>query len=196
VKFELHHNSLFAVLLRSSWWISGLLAVGIFGATRLFLPAEFAVFAAAPFIVITLYVAWKQLRAPSAKRIAATLERVRAMSWDELSAAIEEAFRRDGYTVTRLRSERPAGADFELVQGSRSTLLACKRWKATRTGIEPLRELEAARHAREAAECIYVAAGEVTAQARAFAEEHKIRVMEGVELAKKIGVNKIGVRPL
>jgi restriction system protein len=196
VKFELHHNSLFAVLLRSSWWISGLLAVGIFGATRLFLPAEFAVFAAAPFIVITLYVAWKQLRAPSAKRIAATLERVRAMSWDELSAAIEEAFRRDGYTVTRLRSERPEGADFELVQGSRSTLLACKRWKATRTGIEPLRELEAARQAREAAECIYVATGEVTAQARAFAEEHKIRVMEGVELAKKIGVNKTGVRPL
>ena len=62
MKFELHQNSLFAVLMRSSWWISALLAVGIFGATRMFLPAEFALFAAAPFIVITLYVAWKQLR--------------------------------------------------------------------------------------------------------------------------------------
>src|SRR6267142_4172131 len=93
------------------------------------------------------------------------LELVRAMSWDEFSATMEQAFRRDGNTVKRLSG----GADFELVQGSRSTLVACKRWKAMRTGIEPLRELEDARRAREAAECIYVATGEVTAQARAFA---------------------------
>jgi len=70
VKFELHHNSLFAALLRSSWWISAALSAGIFAATKLFLPTEFAVFAASPFIVISLYVAWKQLRAPSAGRIA------------------------------------------------------------------------------------------------------------------------------
>ncbi|HYR33109.1 MAG TPA: restriction endonuclease, partial [Burkholderiales bacterium] len=80
------------------------------------------------------------------------------------------------------------GADFELVQGSRSTLVACKRWKAMRTGIEPLRELEDARRAREAAECIYVATGEVTAQARAFAAERNIRVVEGAELVRKFGV--------
>src|SRR5881398_2748572 len=54
MKFELHQNSLFAVLMRSSWWISALLAVGIFGATRMFLAAEFAVFAASPFSVITM----------------------------------------------------------------------------------------------------------------------------------------------
>src|SRR5688500_4282995 len=62
-----------------------------------------------------------------------------------------------------------AQADFELVQGWRSTLVACKRWKATRTGVEPLRALEAACRARKAQGGIYVAAGEVTAQAAAFA---------------------------
>src|ERR1700741_4539069 len=124
MKFELNPNSLFAILLRSPWWASGLAAALIFGVVRFFLPPAYAVFAALPFILIALYVAWQALRAPSPQRIAATLERMRAMSWDQFSAAMEEAFRRDGYTVKRLG----AGADLELVQGSRSTLVACKRW--------------------------------------------------------------------
>src|SRR5207244_12813605 len=103
-----------------------------------------------------------------------TRGRLRALRWDEVAAALADGFRREGYTVTRLADER---ADFELVQGPRSTLLACKRWKATRTGIEPLRELEAARNAREAHFCIYVAAGEVTEQARKFAGQNKIRLV-------------------
>jgi restriction system protein len=102
------------------------------------------------------------------------------MSWEDFSAAIEEAYRREGYTVSRLAGH----ADFELVQGARSTLVACKRWKATRTGIEPLRELEVFRRAREAHGCIYVAAGEVTEGARAFAAQKSIRLVQGAELAK------------
>ena len=41
-------------------------------------------------------------------------------------------------------------------------------------------------------ELIYVAAGAITAQARAFAEENRIRLVHGAELA---GLAKIGVRP-
>jgi len=189
MKLEMHSNSLFAVLLRSPWWVAGLVVAGTFGATRLFLPTEFAAFATLPFAAIMVYVAWKQLRAPSGRRVARTLERLRAMSWDEFSVALAEGYRREGYEVKRLPVGRPAGADFELVQGSRSTILACKRWKASRTGIEPLRELEAACRALiekgTAADCIYVATGEVTAQARAFAAQHRIRVLEGAELAAR-----------
>ena len=159
MKLQMHDKSLFAVLLRSQWWVAGLVAAGAFGAVRIFLPAEFAVFAALPFAVIAAYVAWKQLRAPSGRRIAATLERLRGMSWDEFSDAMKNGFARDGYEVKRLGGR---GVDFELVQGSRSTLLACKRWKATRTGVEALRELDSACRAREAQEGIYVFAGEIT----------------------------------
>jgi restriction system protein len=191
MKLRMHDNSLFAVLLRSPWWVAGLVAAGAFGATRLFLPTEFAAFAALPFAVMAAYVAWKQLRAPSGRRIAARLERLRAMSWDEFAQAIEKGFSRDGYTVKRLGGK---GADFELVQGSRRTLLACKRWKATRSGIEPLRELEDARRASDAVGCIYVATGEVTAQARAFAAERGIQVLEGAELARSVELAKPSAR--
>jgi len=180
MKWELNKNSLFAILLRSPWWVSALAAIGLVVGLRLLIPTSYAVFAALPLAVIAAYVGWQQLRAPSAGRIAGALERLRAMSWEDFSAAIEQAYRREGYTVSRLAGH----ADFELVQGSRSTLVACKRWKATRTGIEPLRELEAARRAREAHECIYVAAGEITEQAREFAAQKSIRLVQGAELAK------------
>ncbi len=156
---KLNKNSLFAILLRSPWWVSALAAIGLVVGLRLLIPTSYAVFAALPFAVIAAYVGWQQLRAPSTGRIAGTLERLRAMSWEDFSAAMEQAYRREGYTVSRLG-------------------------KATRTGIEPLRELEAARRAREAHGCIYVAAGEVTEGAREFAAQKSIRLVQGAELAK------------
>ena len=180
MKLRMHENSLFAVLLRQPWWVSALVAAGIFGAVRLVIPELYAAFAALPVAVIAVVAGWRELRAPSAGRIATALERLRAMPWDEFAAALEQAYKREGYAVSRLAG---AAADIELVKESRTTLVACKRWKATRTGIEPLRELAAARDKREAHECLYVATGEVTETARAFAGEKRIRLLEGSELA-------------
>jgi restriction system protein len=184
LKLKMAPNSLFAILLRSPWWISLGVGAGVFVLTRALLPetyAPYAIFSALPFLVIGCVAGWKQLRAPSAERIAGALEALRALSWDEFSAALEQAFRSEGYEVRRLRG---AGADLELSKTGRISLVACKRWKATRTGIEPLRELDAAGSAREAGECIYVAAGEITDNARAYAAERKFRLLEGAELAK------------
>lgn len=184
MKFQLAHNSLFAILLRSPWWISIALAAGVVGAGRLVVPeayASFVFFAALPFFAIGCVAGWRQLRAPSAARVAETLEGVRAMSWGDFSSALADALRDDGYTVSRLTG--PA-ADLELTKGGRISLVACKRWKAARAGIDPLRELYEARRACEAHECIYVTAGEITGGARAFAADRNIRLIHDVELAK------------
>ncbi len=180
----MNKNSLFAILLRSPWWISIAVGAGLFALARAMLPeayAPYAIFTALPFLVIGSYAGWQQLRAPSAERIAATLESLRALSWDEFSRALENAFRRDGYSVSRLNI---AGADLELTKSGRVSLVGCKRWKVARAGIEPLRELDATRQAREAHECIYVAAGEITENARAFAAEKNIKLLHDAELAK------------
>lgn len=181
MKLQMHPNSLFAVLLRSPWWISIVIAVALAALARLWLPDLYAIAAGLPFLVIGVVAGWRQLRAPSARRIAGTLEAVRAMSWPDFAAAIEEAFRRDGYSVKRLNG---AAADFELKKGARVSLVSAKRWKAARTGVEPLRELDAARRAAEAQESIYVAAGEISEQARVFAAQKNIRLALGPELAR------------
>jgi restriction system protein len=181
MKFPMAKNSLFAILLRSPWWMSILIAAGIVAAARLVVPEVYAFFAALPFIVIGGVVGWRQLRAPSAARVADTLAAVRAMSWGDFSGALADALRDDGYTVSRLTG---AAADFELAKAGRISLLGCKRWKAAHTGVDPLRELDEAKRAREAHECIYVASGEITVAARTFAGERNIRLIHGAELAK------------
>jgi restriction system protein len=158
-------------------------AAGIFMLAKAMLPeayAPYGMFASLPFFVIGCVTGWRQLRTPSAERVAATLESLRALSWDEFSAALEQAFQRDGYAVTRLGG---AAADFKLSKAGRVSLVACKRWKATRTGVEPLKELDAAKQASEAGEGIYVAAGGITDNARAFAAEKGIRLLHDAELA-------------
>ena len=152
------------------------------------MPEPYAIFVALPFLVIGCVAGWRQLRAPSAARVAGTLEALRALTWNEFSAALEAAFRRNGYAVSRLSG----AADLELSKAGRISLVACKRWKATRAGIEPLRELDAARQARAAQECIYVVAGDITDNARAYAAQSNIRLLHDAELAALLPVHPGG----
>jgi restriction system protein len=186
MKLKMAENSLFAILLRSPWWMSIGIAAGIAVVARLLLPEQYAIAGALggiPFIVVGAIAAWRQLRAPSTARVTATLDAIGAMSWRDFASALEAAFRRDGYAVTRLPGPQ---ADFELVKASRTSLVSCKRWKAASTGVEPLRELHRARETREAQESIYVAVGGITDNARRFATEHRIRVVAGAELAQML----------
>ena len=178
--FRLPDNSLFAILLRARWWVSGLVALGTFVVIRLFLDEGFAFFAALPFMVIGVVAAWKQRRVPRGARLDAAIDRLRAMGWDEFARALERGYQREGYTVKRVEG----AADFELERAGQVSLVAARRWKASRTGIEPLKELAAAGEARGAAECVYVLAGGMTENAQKFAAKAKIRWVSGADLAK------------
>jgi restriction system protein len=181
---KLPENSLFAILLRARWWVSFGVAAIAFALIRLLVPTPYAAFGASPFLIIALVVLWRELRRPGVKKVAAALERARAMSANEFSRTLEEAFRRDGFSVARADSGKGGAVDLELTREGRVTLVACRRWKATRTGIEPLREFDAATAERGAFGRTYVAVGEVTANARAFAAQKSIRLLHDEELAR------------
>jgi len=180
MKWKMHDNSLFAVLLRSPWWVSFLLAGGAFLGMRLLLPDMYAIAGALPFLAIGVVAAWRQLRAPSASKITAELEKLRSMSWEEFAGKLEAGFQRQGYAVKRIAG----AADFELEKAGRVSLVSARRWKASVSGVEPLRELAAAGEKRDAAECVYVCAGDLSAKAQAFAKEKRIRRLEGAELVQ------------
>jgi restriction system protein len=179
---KLPENSLFAILLRSRWWVSLLVALGVFGVVRLFLHEGYAFFAALPLIVIAVMAAWRQRGVPSGARLDAAIGALRAMSWEEFARALEQGYRRQGYSVKRVEG----AADFELEKAGRLSLVAAKRWKASSTGVEPLKELVAAAEAREAVECVYVLAGEMTQNAQGFAKKMKINWVRGAELARLV----------
>ena len=184
MNWKLNDRSLFAILLRSSWWISFVIAGAVAAVAVALLPEAHRVvgaIAGLPFVVIGCIAGWRQLQSPSRARIDATLAAVRAMSWAEFSRAIEAAYRRQGYGVRQVGG---TAANFEITKDGRTALVSCKRWKAAHAGVEALIDLHAMQEARDAHECIYVAAGEITDNARAFAAKHAIKLVSGPELAR------------
>ena len=95
-------DTLFSVLSRAPWWISIAAGAAAFASVRIFLPDIAAIFAALPFVAIAGYAAWRQLGTPSVTNAVEILGKIRGMSWENFSALMCEAFRRDGYRVTEI----------------------------------------------------------------------------------------------
>ena len=183
MRFKLSDKSLFAYLMRSPWWLSLLIAIVLVLGLRAVLPDEYSWYAPAfafPFLVIGVYAAWKQRDVPSDARVARTVEAVSAMSWNEFSALMEQAFQREGFTVSRMNG----AADFVLVKAGRTQLVSCKRWKAANLGLEPLRELQTLRETQDAQDASFVAIGMVSDNALRFARSNRIALLRGPELVR------------
>ena len=187
MKLKLAKNSLFAVLLRSPWWVSLCLVAAIAAAAWALLPpahAPYGVLGASPFLVIAALAARRQWRQPSPTQVEQTLQRLAAMNWQEAAAAVDAGLRRDGYAPTALAGH---GADFTAERAGRTVLISCKRWKAASIGIEPLRALHTALEAADASEGWYLAIGSASAAAQRFAGEHRLRLVQGVDLVRLVG---------
>ena len=184
MKLKMSENSLFAILLRSPWWVSIALVAGFTLLSVALLPKAYVVFGVMgglPFLVIGIIAARRQWRAPSAARVAEALARVASMPWRDFSALIAQTYLMHGYAVTHINS--PA-ADFLVVKGGRATLVSCKRWKAANHGVEVLRDLMAAKDEREAQHCTYISMVPVSDTAQRFARAQGVALMSGDALGR------------
>lgn len=184
MKFKMAENSIFAILLRSPWWISFVLVAIFCLASYALLPPQYVPFGAMgaiPFVVIGFMALKRQWNTPSPARVEAQLTRLAAMSWRDFANVMEPAFTRQGYTVTRLNT---GAADFSLVKAGNTTLASCKRWKAASHGVEALRDLVALKEVQGADRVIYISLGQVTEQAGRYAREQGVELMSAAGLAK------------
>ena len=183
MKLKMSEKSVFALLLRSPWWVSFGLVIAIAVASRALLPeahVAVGVMGGFPFLVIGIVAAWRQWRAPNPTHVAQVLEQVAQMNWREFSAAVEQAFARQGFVVTRLQG---LPADFKLERSGRTTLVNCKRWKAATQGVETLRELVAFKGAQDASNCTCISLAKPTGNALSYARENTISLVSGIDLA-------------
>lgn len=190
MKFEMVPNSLFAVLLRSRWWIS--FAVGGIWAlvAAALVPAPYrlvAILGALPFGALGVVAFFRQIGTLSPARQQALLERAASQSWAEFSDDLQRAWIVQGYQVQRsLRSSATPVtelADFQLLRGTHVTLVLARRWKAAHHGIGPLQELHQMAQALGANQCLYVCLAPPNEMARQFADVHRIVVLQGADLA-------------
>lgn len=179
-------NSLFAILLRSPWWVSAGIAVVMATLAWVLLPAAYRVAGALsgfPIVVIGVIAAWRQWKLPSAARVEQTLQALRTMAWPEFANLLDQAFQRDGYSVKRCTA---SAIDFALERRGRTMLVSARRWKSARTGLEALRAVQAAREASDAQDALCVCLGELTDNAKPFAAEHRIAIWQAAELAQAL----------
>ena len=185
MRFKMSERSLFAVLLRSPWWVSFLAALAVALVARLLLPEHLFLFGAVggfPFLVVGCVAAWRQWHAPSQAQVDETLAKVQAMSWREFSTLLAEAFQLDGYLVKPLPG--PA-ADLAVAKVGSHALVSGRRWKAAHQGIEPLRELVAAVQAHgEARQAVFVTAGALSDNALDYARSNGVQVLSGPALVQ------------
>jgi restriction system protein len=186
MNFKIREKSVFAIMLRSPWWMSAGVAVVFASVAAALMPAQyvpFGVMSATPFVVIAGMVLWRGRNAPDPQRVQAALAQAAAMPWRSFAAAIEKAFVAKGYAVIMLASDQSnSGADLRLEKNDQITLVSAKRWKAATHGTEPLRELVAAMDKQAAQHCVYVSLGAVTDQAASFAKERGIDLLFGDRL--------------
>ena len=183
MQFKMSEKSLFAVLLRSPWWVSFAVAIAVGIAGFMMLPERFKTVGALsgmPFVVIGSMAFWRQMRAPNPQRIEATLQALAALSSRDFLTALEAGYRGDGYVVARLDTD---GADLSISKAGRSSLVNCKRWKAATHGVEPLRELGFAVTAEDAGQGIYVALNALSDSAQIYAAKNSIRILSDAGLA-------------
>jgi restriction system protein len=172
MKLKMASNSLFAILLRSPWWISFALALAVAALAQALLPVSYRLLGALggiPFVVIGVIALTRQLRAPSAAQVQATAQALAAMAWPDFARALEQAYRRDGFAVER---------------GGQTTLVSARRWKAARQGEEGLQALHAAAQARDAGNCVFIALGDFSPNAQRFAQGHRIELLQQEALAR------------
>lgn len=187
MQLKMRENSLFAVLLRSPWWYSLLIGAAIVGVAFALLHPRHVIYGMAPaipFFGLAVIACYRQMGQSSAQKAAATVEWIRTARAREFMRALTEAYSEAGYQT---RPYKGNAADLQLERDGRVTLVSCKRAKAATTGTDPLRALATAGEQKEASALVLVTLGELTSEARAFADENHIEILDGGHLTALIG---------
>jgi restriction system protein len=177
-------ESLFSILSRQPWWVSAIVAAALFGITELVYPPV-AFFVALPFLVVAAYFGYRQVRGTAPVNVDAKLAALRDMSWENFSLVVSEAYRRRGYAVSEAKD---AAYDFVLQKGGRTTLVSCRRWKASSVGAAPVEALARAVARNDAYNGICIAAGQFSPNARASVAGQPITLLDGAELVALVGL--------
>lgn len=111
-------------------------------------------------------------------------ESIRAMPWQDFEILVGQAFRNEGYRVVERGGSGPdGGVDLVLDKGGLYYLVQCKHWRAAKVSVSVVRELQGVIATVNAAGGLVVTSGDFTQDARRFAQEANITLIDGKALS-------------
>lgn len=113
---------------------------------------------------------------------------IASMTWRDFERVIGAAFRQQGFTVTELGGNGPdGGIDLALTKDGRRQLVQCKHWKEWKVGVAVVRELMGVMSAQNAVGGYVITSGQFTREAKDFARDTGITLIDGPALGELIG---------
>jgi len=190
-------------LTRMPWWVSVVVAAIVYAGIRWAAPALFGrnvvlapmanAFAVNAHWIAAIFLLPAPLALVNAayrRRLVdgqASMERIRALSWQEFEHLVGETYRRNGYRVTELGGAgADGGIDIELRASGKRLVVQCKRWKNRIIGVALVRELFGAMTGEQADGAIFVTSGSFTRDAVDFARDKPIKLVNGHELVEML----------
>ena len=112
-----------------------------------------------------------------------SIDTVRNLNWKEFEELVGEAYRRQGYTVYENTGAGPdGGIDLTLKKNGELILVQCKQWRNIKVGVDKVRELYGVQISQNANKSILMTSGFFTQEAKNFAANKPIDLVEGSQL--------------
>lgn len=204
-------DDVFALLREAPWWVGPPFILIAWGLSAIAIPGFLEQFGegrepplrvvsdtlgsvstmVSPFIAAIVAIVWLVAliqKAVDGRRLdrQTGIESIRNLSWRDFEHLLAEGFRRQRYGVSDTGAGVDGGIDLILEKAGRRTLVQAKQWKARKVGVRPVRELFGVQTSEGADSAIIVTSGNVTAEARRFADSNGVQVIEGEALLQMI----------
>ncbi|WP_027950982.1 restriction endonuclease [Haliea salexigens] len=191
-------------LMIAPWWVSPMVAaaayIGLKYLVPIFIPdnpffvgMKTAGPTVAPYVAILFLVPmpFAYLNGRRRRRLVDTHRRlsdIRGLSWREFEEYVAEIYRRRGYTVKENLADGPdGGVDIRLERDGKPHIVQCKQWKSNKVGVTVVRELYGVMVSEGALSASVVTTGMFTEEARHFAADKAIDLIDGAQLEGLIG---------
>ncbi len=111
---------------------------------------------------------------------AGTHRAIADMSWGKFERLVGEAFRLKGYDISETGGHgSDGGYDLVLTKDGARLLVQCKHWRTQTVGVPVVRELYGVITAQGAASGLVVTSGRFTREARLFAQDCGVELLDG-----------------
>ncbi len=197
-------ESLFDLLMVAPWWASVLVSALTYVGLTYIIPALTAsnpilsglaqvLPNAAPYFAGLLLVpapiaAWNSRNRRRRVDRQTGISSIRQLGWREIEQLVAEIYRRRGYRVAENTSLGPdGGIDLRLTKDGGFTLVQCKHWHTRKVGVSVVRELFGVMTSEGADAGIVVCTGIFTEDAKVFAQDKPIDLVDGTTLATLTG---------
>lgn len=113
------------------------------------------------------------------------IERLRSIDWFQFEKIVALAYRKLGYDVIQRGGANPdGGIDLIIEKDGQQAAVQCKQWKTWNVGVKAVREFLGALTHAKIPKGVFVTLRGYTGDAKRFAEEHEIEILNETGLAE------------